>query len=102
VGIDRDDGEIEFTIDRDTSSVELQRVAAWFHFRDARTITVFGESFRFSKGESIRLFFSYRHTPSLMHSLLKEYSLEILDQWITPSNDEGVFLVKTLGETSQT
>jgi uncharacterized SAM-dependent methyltransferase len=51
------------------------------------------QCFQFPAGESIRLFFSWRHTPALVRRLLGEHGLSMLDQWITKSGEEGVFLV---------
>ena len=51
------------------------------------------ERFQFPAGEAIRLFFSWRHTPALVRSLLSQHGLSVLDQWITRSGEEGVFLV---------
>jgi hypothetical protein len=46
------------------------------------------------EGESIRLFFSYRHTPALVWALLAQHRLKVLDQWITQSEEEGIFLCR--------
>ena len=43
-------------------------------------------------GESIRLFYSWRHTPALVQASLEQHHLRVLDQWITHSGEEGVFL----------
>jgi hypothetical protein len=51
-----------------------------------------GESFKFRRGESIRLFFSYRYTPECACKTLAKYDLEVCGQWITKSEEEGVFL----------
>jgi uncharacterized SAM-dependent methyltransferase len=51
------------------------------------------EHFGFLAGESIRLFFSWRHTPGLVRRLLGEHGLRVVEQWITKSEEEGVFLV---------
>ena len=42
-------------------------------------------------------FFSYRYTPERVRALLGEHQLEVLDQWITMSEEEGVFLCRRLG-----
>jgi hypothetical protein len=47
----------------------------------------------FHRGDSIRLFFSYRHTPALVKRLLLRHGLGVLDQWLAASGEEGVFLV---------
>ena len=95
IGIERTDGTIGFEIERHPTG--LQRVAARFKFARSRDLELFGESFDFSEGESIRLFFSYRHTPALLRKILEPEGLGIADQWISESQDEGVFLVSAKG-----
>jgi hypothetical protein len=63
-----------------------------FSFRRARQIIVSGETFAFVRGESIRLFFSYRYTPARAAKLLASHGLEVRGKWITDSEEEGVFL----------
>jgi uncharacterized SAM-dependent methyltransferase len=72
--------------------VELKRILADFHFARARRVEVDGERFDFRAGETIRLFFSYRYTPEHVRKVLARYGLEIRDQWIAKSEEEGVFL----------
>src|SRR5580704_4324606 len=60
LGVERADGELRFTIEDDPGA-GLKRITARFHFARSRRIEVEGESFQFEPGESIRLFFSYRH-----------------------------------------
>jgi len=91
LGVDRADGEIRFKVE-DTG--ELKRITAFFEFTRAREIRVDQERFVFSTGESIRLFFSYRHTPGLVRSFLQKHGLEVRAQWIAQSGEEGVFLVE--------
>jgi hypothetical protein len=67
-------------------------VEANFHFTNSRAIEIETEKFEFRAGEIIRLFFSYRYTPQLMGSLLSQYGIEVQEQWITKSEEEGVFL----------
>lgn len=89
LGVGADDGELRFAIE-DVN--RLKRVVARFHFVQSRTITVENERFEFRPGESIRLFFSYRYTPELMRTYLRQLNLQVVDQWITQSQEEGVFL----------
>jgi uncharacterized SAM-dependent methyltransferase len=56
-----------------------------------------GEDFEFHAGERIRLFFSYRHTPELVKKLLRAHKLTVLEQWVTKSEEEGVFLCRREG-----
>ena len=91
VGVDRRDGETRIVIEQVGA---LKRITAYFDFTRSREIQVDAERFVFSPGDSIRLFFSYRHTPSLASSLLEEHGLQVLQQWIAQSAEEGVFLVR--------
>jgi uncharacterized SAM-dependent methyltransferase len=94
LGAEKGDGEPRFSIEEDAGG--LRRVAAWFHFQRARTILVDEECFEFKAGDRIRLFFSYRHTVEKVRDMLAACRIEVRDQWITASEEEGVFLcVKT-------
>jgi L-histidine N-alpha-methyltransferase len=89
LGIEPSDGELRFDIE-DVNG--LKRIVARFHFQHSRAIAVDNERFQFGVGESIRLFFSYRYTPELVKFHLERHGLSVLDQWITQSEEEGVFL----------
>jgi len=90
LGVEKRDGRMGFAIER--GKFALKRAVARFHFSRARRIEVDGESFKFRRGESIRLFFSYRYTPERVQKALSKYGLEICGQWIAKSEEEGVFL----------
>jgi uncharacterized SAM-dependent methyltransferase len=92
LGVESGDGELRFGVERGTNS--LRRVLAQFHFKRACQLTVEGETFAFRRGESIRLFFSYRYTPELVHAELAKHGLRVCDQWLTKSGEEGVFLCR--------
>jgi hypothetical protein len=91
LGVERGDGELRLGIE-DKSG--LKRVVANFHFKRPRKITVENETFTFKAGEAIRLFFSYRYTPERVKQTLARHHLEVCDQWITESEEEGVFLCR--------
>ena len=93
LGVAAGDGELRFVIEDDPAGSGLKRVAAYFYFGHRREICVDAHRFEFAPGESIRLFFSYRHTPALVRELLGRHGLKVLDQWIANSGEEGVFLV---------
>jgi L-histidine Nalpha-methyltransferase len=97
LGVDVGDGRINFTIEEDPADRRLQRIAADFRFSRSRRLEVEGEAFEFATGDSIRLFFSYRYTPSLVRTVLADHGLEVLEQWVTPSEEEGIFLVTRPG-----
>jgi uncharacterized SAM-dependent methyltransferase len=91
LGVEARDGELRFSIEDDAPH-DLKRVAAHFHFVAHREIIVDSEQFVFHPGESFRLFFSYRHTAGRVRKILAPYGLRVLDEWITRSGEEGVFL----------
>jgi L-histidine Nalpha-methyltransferase len=95
LGVEPDDGFVRFSIE-DTPSA-LKRIVADFCFTKERILQVHGERFEFREGDKVRLFFSYRYTPSLIASLFSEHKLAILSQWITASGEEGVFLCGPTG-----
>lgn len=92
LGVEQGDGELRFGVERGTNS--LRRVLARFHFKRACKLTVEGETFAFRRGESIRLFFSYRYSPKLVRTELAKQGLQVCDQWLTQSGEEGVFLCR--------
>ena len=93
LGVSASDGDLRFAIEDDPAASGLKRVTASFRFARPREIQVDTQRFHFPAGESIRLFFSWRHTPALVRSLLAQHDLSVLDQWVTHSGEEGVFLV---------
>jgi uncharacterized SAM-dependent methyltransferase len=92
LGVEPNDGELRFGVEDDPAGSGLKRVTAWFQFTRPREIGVDAQRFLFPAGDSIRLFFSWRHTPAHVRALLARHRLQVLDQWITRSGEEGVFL----------
>jgi uncharacterized SAM-dependent methyltransferase len=92
LGVKADDGDLRFSVEDDPAGSGLKRVVAGFHFARARRLQVDVESFEFPAGETIRLFFSYRHTPKRVPDLLRQHGIDVLQQWVTKSDEEGVFL----------
>jgi L-histidine Nalpha-methyltransferase len=98
-GVEHGDGELHFILEDDPAGSGLKRIAANFHFSRARQIKLDGETFPFKSGESIRLFFSYRHTPDNVRSLLARHDLVVREQWTAKSGEEGVFLCRKGNKT---
>jgi hypothetical protein len=92
LGVEPADGKLVFSIEEDRAG--LLRIAADFLFSRRTQILVDEERFVFPRGAAIRLFFSYRYTPRLVASLLRGHGLVVADQWITGSQEEGVFLCR--------
>ena len=95
LGVEVADGKLKFAVEEDAES-GLRRVAAHFDFARMRSVTVEGETFQFRPGERIRLFFSYRHTPEQVRGLLGQFGIKVLEQWVTKSEEEGVFLCRKI------
>jgi L-histidine N-alpha-methyltransferase len=93
LGVEKADGDLRFVTEQDPAGSSLRRVAAYFRFSRPCEIQVDEEPFAFAAGESIRLFFSYRHSPALVRQLLAQQGLQVNAQWVTASGEEGVFLV---------
>jgi L-histidine N-alpha-methyltransferase len=90
LGVRKNDGALRFSIE--DGGFDLKRIVARFYFSRSRQIQVESEKFEFRRGESIRLFFSYRYTPKRVQKILGRHGLEVCEQWITKSEEEGVFL----------
>ena len=94
VGIEADDGVIEFSMEE---AGEFRRIAADFRFDRPRAISLDGERIEFEKGDLLRLFFSFRYTAEQVRRLLGARRLRVVEQWVTPSAEEGVFLCRKMG-----
>lgn len=90
LGVEQRDGELRFAIEN--VRFGLKRIVARFHFGRPRRIEIEDQKIVFRRGENIRLFFSYRYTPKRVCKILARYKLEVCNQWITKSEEEGVFL----------
>jgi uncharacterized SAM-dependent methyltransferase len=90
LGVEHKDGQLRFSIEG--GGLGLKRMVARFYFSRERRIAVEDARFNFRAGSSIRLFFSYRHTPERVQAVLARHGLTIHGQWITKSEEEGVFL----------
>jgi L-histidine Nalpha-methyltransferase len=90
LGIEESDGGVQFSIKNGEEN--LKRIVAEFQFSKDRNVNLDSETFHFSRGETIRLFFSYRYTPERVCNLLAQHGLSVINQWITKSEEEGVFL----------
>jgi len=92
LGIGPEHGALHFSIV--ASASELQRVVANFRFSQPVQVRLGAETFEFATGENFRVFFSYRYTPALVRRTLAQYGLEVSDEWVAGSEEEGVFLIR--------
>jgi L-histidine Nalpha-methyltransferase len=89
-GVDESDGKIEWQIE----GTDLLRICAEFRFQKNASVECEGKTFKFLPTEKIRLFFSYRYAAETLHPIFHEHGLRIEGQWITPSQEEGVFVAR--------
>ena len=59
-----------------------------------RTITIDGEEFAFAADDTIRVFFSYRHTSETVRKWLGEQSIEVVDERLAADGEEGIFICR--------
>ena len=93
LGVNREDGMVRIGIAELPQESGLRRVEAWFHFQRGVRLQIDDEEFAFEPGEKVLLFFSYRHTVATIQTLLASQGLRVMENWITASGEEGLFLV---------
>lgn len=99
LGVAHEDGEMLFNLETAAAN-NLKRITASFKFSRNREVQVDDEIFAFARGDEIRLFFSYRHTPDRIRSMLGQHRLNVLEEWITVSGEEGIFLCQRAASAS--
>jgi hypothetical protein len=93
LGLGRRDGTLIFSIEQEPTH-GLLRIVAHYRFKRDSAVSVHGHEIQFCRGQSLRVFFSYRHRPELMPGLFEPYGLHLMEQFISTSGEEGVFLVR--------
>jgi L-histidine Nalpha-methyltransferase len=95
LGIERGDGRLRFGFETDIANGAARRFVADFRFsRNCRVLDA-RPPVTFRRGEGLRVFFSYRYTPDHLATLLKRFGIRVMEQWITKSCEEGVFLCRS-------
>ena len=92
LGVENADGRMGFAIELDLTAAPLRRITAQFVLERDREISLDDERIVWRAGETIRLFFSYRHTPELVTSWLGRHRISVEAQWVGDSGEEGMFL----------
>jgi uncharacterized SAM-dependent methyltransferase len=94
LGVKRGDGKVTVRARGRASQTGLARIEAHFRFARACQIEIPGRQFRFQARETLRLFFSIRYTPPAFASTVLRYGLRVESQWLAPSGEEGLFLLR--------
>jgi hypothetical protein len=68
------------------------RAAARF-LRDVQ-LALYDETFSFSTGERLQLFFSNRFTPHIMPQILQDAALSVVEAFLFASQEEGIYLCR--------
>lgn len=97
IGVEKNAGEMRFSIVPCPNGDDLLRIESRVVFNRECRVEFGGESFIFGVGDSVRLFFSYRHTPARLATLLATQQIIIQESWINKNGDEGVFLCRRTG-----
>jgi len=92
VGVEREDGTIQFQIEEDSQNHHIQRIAAYFELKKDLSFNLGDELIEWKNRERIRLFFSYRYTTSTIKEMLRSYGIDVLAYWEPASQEEGVYL----------
>ena len=90
-GLEVSPADIQFTMNR---ANHLLRIEANYHFRTEQSVRLDSQEFVYKPNDPFRLFFSYRHTPDRLRDLLANYEIQIEREWITASQEEGIFLCR--------
>lgn len=93
LGLESADGTLRFTVEPAQRRPDLLRIAARFELHRAATAWVERQPVALRQGETVALFFSYRHTPATVTSLLGGLALRLRGQWLSQDASEGVFLL---------
>ncbi len=94
LNISEQDGELEFTVQPAETMSSLLRIQADFVFRRERCVSFFGEEIRFAIGQRLQLFYSYRFTPDHIRTFASQAGLDVRQEWIGASGEEGLFLCR--------
>ncbi|MDB6055923.1 MAG: hypothetical protein JWN25_3446 [Verrucomicrobiales bacterium] len=90
-GCDHTTGELTIEVEETPSG--LLRINATYRFKEDFIFHLDDQKYPFTRGETFRLFFSYRYTDALIEKELAKYYLNIQSRWITNSKEEAVYLV---------
>ena len=90
-GVERKDGNIQFTIEDDRNS-QFKRIAAYFELENDVSFRLEDQLVEWKNGEKVRLFFSNRYTSSMIQEVLKSYGINVLDYWEAANQEEGIYL----------
>lgn len=99
LGFDAKDGQLSFGIEENSAN-NLIRVVARFELKRDRVIHLDEEKFTFREGDSLRVFYSYRHTPATVREWLAKEDIEVVEQQLSHEDQEGLFICRRQAASS--
>jgi len=93
LGFQAKDGQLNFAIEENAAN-NLLRVVARFELKRDRTIRLDEEKFTFREGDSLRVFYSYRHTPETIREWLGKEDIDVVEQMLSCEGQEGLFICR--------
>lgn len=93
LGFNAKDGTLGFAVEENSAN-KLLRVVARFELKRDRTIHLDEEKFVFREGDSLRVFYSYRHTPETVAAWLGSAGIEVAEQMLSCEGQEGLFICR--------
>jgi len=97
LGVEKNDGELKFSIATSPRDVGLMRIEANFTFMRKTRVQHARNIFEYSPGDVFGLFYSYRHTPERLRQMFAPLGMDVRSQWVNGSGEEGVFLCARRG-----
>ncbi|OZH53846.1 hypothetical protein AFK68_14865 [Hydrocoleum sp. CS-953] len=92
VGVNHENGNIQFGIKDDEENPNLKRVNADFELNNDVSFKLDDELIEWKSGDKIGLFFSYRYTTTKLQEILSSYGINILNYSESANQEEGVYL----------
>ena len=93
LGFQTKDGSLKFAVEENAGN-DLLRVVARFELKRDRTIQLDEEKFTFREGDTLRVFYSYRHTPGTIREWLGREGIEVADEMLSCEGQEGLFICR--------
>ncbi len=97
LGLPRDPRHLRFEMRASPGSSSLKRVEAIWTFPRAAALEVEGRVLRFRRGQTLRLFFSNRHTPALLRDFLLRLGIPRPQTWRNASGEEAIMIGRVGG-----
>ncbi len=94
VGVNQDDGIIQFDIEADQEYPDAHRITAYFELKRDVSFKLDRNLIQWQAGERVRLFFSYRYTTPMIQKVLNHYQIDVLASVEAANQEEGVYLCR--------